>query len=181
MGTRSLTVVMDEYKKEICVLYRQFDGYPTGHGKELKDFLKGFQIVNGMSINQTGKTANGMDCLTAQLIAHFKKGPGNFYLYPTGTRDCGEEYIYTIYPVKPDDVKKAVFRNMTGLLYLKVQTGVVTYYGFPGTKQANMPVIYDGSVEDFDPVEVEREWHESNNEPPNDFPDDQILSSEVIS
>lgn len=32
MGTRSLTVMKDT-GNEIAVLYRQFDGYPEGHGQ----------------------------------------------------------------------------------------------------------------------------------------------------
>jgi hypothetical protein len=92
MGTRSLTVVLDEEGGEILTLYRQHDGYPQGHGADLKEFLTGFSLVNGYS-SEPPRTANGMGCLSAQLIAYFKKGIGSFYLYPSGTRDCGEEYI----------------------------------------------------------------------------------------
>ena len=95
MGTRSLTVIKDG-KKEICVLYRQHDGYPEGHGKELAEFLSGFRIVNGYDHDDTVKVANGMNCLAAQIITHFKTGVGQFYLYPPKTRDMGEEYVYTI-------------------------------------------------------------------------------------
>ena len=54
MGTRSLTVVRDtEGAKDICVLYRQMDGYPTGHGAELKEFLVPFTVVNGIGRRHT--------------------------------------------------------------------------------------------------------------------------------
>ena len=54
MGTRSLTVVREtEGAKDICVLYRQMDGYPTGHGAELKEFLAPFTVVNGYSLEDT--------------------------------------------------------------------------------------------------------------------------------
>ena len=43
-----------------------------------------------------GKVANGMPCLAAQLVAKFKQEVGHFYLYPARTRDCGEEYVYTV-------------------------------------------------------------------------------------
>lgn len=95
MGTRSLTVIQDS-GEPICVLYRQFDGYPEGHGKELAEFLSGFRIVNGYNPYYTAKIANGMNCLAAQIIAHFKKGVGDFYLYPPKTNDVGEEYVYTV-------------------------------------------------------------------------------------
>lgn len=96
MGTRSLTVFKDEHE-EIVVMYRQFDGYPEapGLGCELAEFLSGFKVVNGFGSERT-KIANGMGCLAAQVIAKLKDGVGNIYLHPAGTRNCGEEYIYTI-------------------------------------------------------------------------------------
>ena len=39
MGTRSLTVVKEE-ENELLVMYRQMDGYPSGHGQDLANFLK---------------------------------------------------------------------------------------------------------------------------------------------
>jgi len=99
MGTRSLTVINSEWDdSEICVLYRQFDGYPEGHGTDLLHFLKDMNIVNGMgSENMKLKISNGMDCLAAQIVAHFKTGPGYFYIHSAGSRDMCEEFIYTIY------------------------------------------------------------------------------------
>lgn len=97
MGTRSLTVLQGNDGKEIAVLYRQMDGYPSGHGAELAKYLKPFTVVNGFGSGaKCGKVANGMSCLAAQLVAKFKQEVGHFYLYPAGTRDCGEEYIYTV-------------------------------------------------------------------------------------
>lgn len=102
MSTRCLTVIYNDdarrtnQKDEIVVMYRQMDGYPEGHGKELEKFLDGFTIVNGLGASQTVKVANGMGCLAAQIVAHFKNGPGQFYLHPAGTRDCGEEYVYHV-------------------------------------------------------------------------------------
>lgn len=96
MGTRSLTIIQDEKGNEIAVMYRQFDGYPAGHGSELAEFLSGMMIVNGMGAGQPERIANGMNCLAAQIIAHFKEEPGGIYLYPALTRDCWEEYIYIV-------------------------------------------------------------------------------------
>jgi len=93
MSTPCLTVIKDEDGGEICVLYRHWDGYPDGHGTELKNFLKGKALTNG--VGRVG-TFNGMHCLAAALVAHFKDGPGRIYLYAPGTRDVGEEYIYTV-------------------------------------------------------------------------------------
>ena len=49
MGTRSLTYVYDNDDVPVVCMYRQFDGYPTGHGSELAHFLVPFKIVNGIS------------------------------------------------------------------------------------------------------------------------------------
>lgn len=128
MGTRSLTVFIDEHsKKEIVVMYRQFDGYIEWYGKRLCEYLQSFdEVVNGMQ-GETTKIANGMSCLSAQVIMHMKsqithydynnrvfnpetgdtepallKGnhEGGIYLYPAGTREVGEEYIYVVKSLK---------------------------------------------------------------------------------
>ena len=77
-------------------MYRQYDGYLIGHGIELAEFLQDFTVVNGYNSLTPARSANGIPCLAAQLVAHFKDGIGNIYLYPTSTKDVGEEFIYTI-------------------------------------------------------------------------------------
>lgn len=96
MGTRCLTILPERDGGETAVLYRQFDGYPEGHGVELAEFLSGFTTVDGISDVRGPRVANGPECLSAQVIAHFKIEAGNFYLYPAGTRNLGEEYLYFI-------------------------------------------------------------------------------------
>lgn len=107
MGTRSITIIEDEDAKPILTLYRQFDGYPEGHGRQLAQFLNGFKVCNGIGDYSAKKVANGANCLAAQVVAHFKRarksfdgkrqGPvGNFYLYPGATTDIGEEYVYRV-------------------------------------------------------------------------------------
>ena len=97
MGTRCLTFVYD-HGKPIVNLYRQFDGYPSGHGAELAEFLGQFAaITNGISMNETRKTANGMGCLAAQLVAHFKQSVGGFYIHSVESTECGQDYEYHVY------------------------------------------------------------------------------------
>lgn len=170
MGTRSLTVVNDERGREIMALYRQYDGYPTGHGEELVEFLRPFTVVNGLSGDKS-KVANGAECLAAQIVAHFKTEPGGFYLYPAKTRDVGEEWIYTVYT--PKRTKKDDGDRIRGLVYLKVQGGDVTYFGMPGTKQGNMPVLFDGPVDAFDAKSIEDAYAKLADAIPNDFLNDQ--------
>jgi hypothetical protein len=124
MSTRSLTVLIDGRDgKETCVLYRHCDGYPSGHGAELKNFLTGFEITNGIG-ERTKKTANGAGCLFAQMVAHFKTEVGQFYLYPPGTRDAWEDYTYYV-TAKPGEP-----------IHLKVEGD---------------SVLYDGPVSGFNP------------------------------
>jgi hypothetical protein len=104
MGTRCLTRVFDTNGKELICLYRQHDGYLSGHGAELAEFLSGLELVNGIRFTSSDKVqVNGAGCLAAQLVAHFKEGPGSFYLYPPGSTGVCEEYVYDV-RVKPVEV-----------------------------------------------------------------------------
>lgn len=101
MGTRSLTFVYEEYRDgdvPILCMYRQYDGYPEGHGAELAQFLSGFTIVNGLGPKTKRKIANGAGCLAAQLVAHFKTEAGQFYIHaPILGRDDGQDYEYHVF------------------------------------------------------------------------------------
>ena len=96
MGTRAVTIIKNENGDDICNLYRQYDGYPECHGKELVEFLRDIVIVNGLGASEAEKIANGMGCLAAQIIAHFKDTPGGFYLYPVTQADQGQDYTYIV-------------------------------------------------------------------------------------
>jgi hypothetical protein len=95
MGTRSLTFVYEE-NKPIINMYRQFDGYPEGHGAELAEFLLSGEMVNGFSQTET-RQFNGMGCLAAQMIVNFKKSVGGFYIYPIESNSCWQDYEYHVY------------------------------------------------------------------------------------
>ena len=102
MGTRSLTTFVETYKdnsgkkvkNEIVTMYRQYDGYMEGHGKDLADFLAGGELVNGIGMDDK-VVFNGMGCLSAQVVAHFKDGSGGFYLQ-RANKNSGEEYRYKV-------------------------------------------------------------------------------------
>lgn len=123
MGTRSNTVIVDSGVK-ILNLYRQMDGYPSGHGAELAEFLAPIVLVNGYGIDQKeGTFANGMGCLAAQLVAHLKTGIGGFYIEnPNG--DCDNDYTYIISRTDKNSLK-------------------ITVDDYKGTR------IFDGSVTNF--------------------------------
>ena len=104
MGTRSLTHVIETYKhngkkkkQTLLTMYRQYDGYPSGHGADLVEFLEGSKVVNGLGMDDKDKRVfNGTGCLAAQMVAHFKTEPGGFYIQKPNAKDCGEEYTYDI-------------------------------------------------------------------------------------
>lgn len=97
MGTRCITKVFDEKGISLLAMYRQHDGYPAGHGSDLATFLQDLVIVNGMTFRDPPKIANGAGCLAAQLVKHFKDGPGGIYLNPTTDSGEGVSYLYEIH------------------------------------------------------------------------------------
>ena len=84
MGTRSLTFTYDSTGGTIFCLYRQYDGYPEGHGSDLAEIL-----------NNTPN--NGMECLSASIVAKLKTGAYNVYIYPSETDDAWQDYEYHVY------------------------------------------------------------------------------------
>jgi len=136
MGTRSLTTFISTWKDEktqkvknekIVTMYRQFDGYPSGHGLELAEFLNQGKLVNGISSAENGLVFNGMGCLAAQVVAKFKDGPGNIYLHRGGTTGCWEEYRYEV--IGNEETKELTFK-------------CVEVHGKPVT-------LYQGTVQGF--------------------------------
>jgi len=102
MGTRSVTIVLDESGNPIVRMYRQMDGYPEGMGRDIVEKFGEFKLINGIGGGDHSKEANGMGCFAGQVVAHFKDGIGDIYLCrpddDMGIHD--EEYAYIIYPNK---------------------------------------------------------------------------------
>lgn len=97
MSTRSLTFVHDgDNAKPFVCMYRQMDGYPSGHGLALQQFLKPIRMVNGIG-SDNEHIANGAGGLAAQMIAHFKNGPGGIYVCAPTSKDCWQEYEYHVH------------------------------------------------------------------------------------
>ena len=109
MGTRSLTFVYDG-DVPVINIYRQYDGYPSGHGHELAQFLDSKTIVNGFG-KQNSFEANGMGCLAAQLIVQLKHGVGGIYIYPVSSTDCFQDYEYHVYE------DKVVVKDPTAVIF----------------------------------------------------------------
>lgn len=85
MGTRSTTTIYDG-EKPIVTIYRQYDGYPDGHGAALANFISGKEMVNGFGGGDTSRQFNGAGDLAMRLITALKDGNaddiGNFYIVP---------------------------------------------------------------------------------------------------
>ena len=136
MGTRSLTFVYDG-DVPVINIYRQYDGYPSGHGHELAQFLDSKTLVNGYG-EQNSIEANGMSCLAAQLVVQLKHGVGGIYIHaPVLGRDHWQDYEYHVYD------NKVIVQNCN------------TVYD-----SGHNQVIFDGTWEDFaqfclDPISAE--------------------------
>ena len=141
MGTRALTFVYDG-DKPIVNLYRQYDGYPTGHGAELAQFLSEFHITNGISSGETRRTANGMGCLAAQVVAHFKDSVGGFYIHSVDATECGQDYEYHVYQKDKELRVRVTDRgcNMFGLTMSDTNEGI-----FDGTVAEFVKFCFDES------------------------------------
>jgi hypothetical protein len=130
MGTRSTVKFYEEYKEEripICSIYQQYDGYPSGVGLVLAEFLNSRTLVNGFGTGMDNKEfANGIGCLSAQYVAHIKKSIGSVYMT---SADDSQAYNYEVIGLIADG---------RGAATLKV---IVKDYGGK--------LIFDGDVEEF--------------------------------
>lgn len=79
----------------ICSVHHHSDGYPTGVGMDLAEWLLKMRVGNGIKLDQPAGFANGMGCLAAQYVAAFKKKPGQVYLVAPGS-DWEEDYFYEV-------------------------------------------------------------------------------------
>jgi hypothetical protein len=127
MGTRSIIHVKDG-RKTIVTLYRQYDGYPSGMGDDVKRILNDgkIDILNGYNgSSKIPAQFNGMGCLAAFLVGELKEQKiGNVYIMPTNSSDHGEEFIYTI-------------SQKNGQVHIKVQD------------VWNKAILFNGLLKDF--------------------------------
>lgn len=139
MGTRSLIHVKED-KKTITTIYRQYDGYPSGMGNDIKRILNNGNatILNGFGGgDQVPAQFNGLGCLASYLVGELKERKiGNVYLYPSNAKNVGEEFTYTITASK------------TGTLMMKV------------VDSWNKKVLFNDSLDLFDGEQVERKNNE---------------------
>ena len=114
MGTRA-TIHINIDNEYTWSLYKQFDGYPNGLGKNLVHLLKDMRITNGISLSHgepiIGEIANGAEDAVLQLILGLKNRVGDLYAHRTVTDSdtadmaAGVEYQYTVTFLDPVDLK----------------------------------------------------------------------------
>jgi hypothetical protein len=111
MGIRSI-VRVKEGKATLVTIYRQYDGYPSGMGDDIKKILNNGQarITNGFSGNDKApELFNGAGCLSAYLVGQLKENKiGNTYIFPNSTKDAGQDYEYVITIDKHKHIKMKV-------------------------------------------------------------------------
>lgn len=97
MATRA-SIIMKENGKPMMAVYKHWDGYPDGLGKDLKTIIDGGRLTNGLGMNsELGKVFNGAGCLFASIIAILKQNPGDVYITSLeSVGKSGEEYVYEI-------------------------------------------------------------------------------------
>jgi len=156
MGTRSLTKVIETYKdiqknkvvkQTLINMYRQYDGYPSGMGVDLADFLKSGKVVNGISCNETQRVFNGAGCLAAQLVAEMKDGAGSIYIVPITDKDCGQEYEYEI--LVDSDTKQVTLKCIE-----------IGYVDSKGNYKNGKRVLFNGDPNNFEAFVLEEEKKE---------------------
>jgi hypothetical protein len=121
MGTRSTYRVIEQFKddkgktinQDICLMYLQYDGYPSGHPTETAEWLASGTVVNGIGSNEKRKLIfNGAACLAAQLVAKYKNGPGGCYLQPLKSRgNSWEDYLYDIIIKEDNSIEYVCYEN----------------------------------------------------------------------
>lgn len=141
MSTHALIIISNDdadtlrltNSHDYASIYIHFDGYPQGVGTELAEHLAGYRITHGIS-GDTEKTANGMECLAAQVVGNLKEFVGNVYLTLNNDSfdDAGVDYLYFISPAPetPDN-------NQGGRINIRVEARTLG------------EVLYDGPVDAF--------------------------------
>lgn len=99
MGTRSTTKIY-ENGKLILALYKHWDGYLEGWGKELKEFLSSKKFVNGIRLGEEDKVFNGIGDFALQLVCKFKEGSGGLYATTEDDKQAFNYVIESVYDEK---------------------------------------------------------------------------------
>ena len=139
MGTRS-TIAFIDNTDELVRIYQQYDGYPSGVGLNLANWIKDKTLVNGFNINQTMKKGfcNGIGCMSAQFIHDFKDDIGGLYITD---HDDVEDYNYKV--IITYDISSDTYEIM-----LEAYRWDDNSPFFSGTPQEFVDMVTNGDIED---------------------------------
>jgi len=97
MSTRSVAHYFDG-ETLLCTVYRHHDGYPSGRGDELAEYLNGHTLVNGIrSGYDPRKIFNGADSMAAQCVAFEVNEGHSIRMVQAGNVPRDAEYVYEIH------------------------------------------------------------------------------------
>lgn len=99
MWTRSTITFAREVTdgfQDVVKIYQQYDGYPEDVGRKLAKWLLAKKICNGFNNEFNMSDANGACDLAAQYVRDFKKGVGDFYIYPIDIPNEEFDYNYRV-------------------------------------------------------------------------------------
>ena len=108
--------------------YNHYDGYPSGLGVTLADYLQDITVVNGLQSGQ-GKVANGIGCLAAQVVSYLKDEPGYVYLYKPGEKNW-EDYEYFIWCKEGHGVWISIFDYNNNCIFVGKPDKLITKYEY---------------------------------------------------
>ncbi len=148
MSTRGNIVIKQSKKGAILVnIYNHSSSYLSYLGKNLAEFLRNREIVNGISLSDTGKRiSNGIEDLAAQLVTLLKEDPesaGGVYIHrPKSPLRDPEDYTYVIYPETTTEQGKD-WKTGEPFNY-EQETGVILITVYEWKKK-----IFNGTADEF--------------------------------
>jgi len=110
MGTRSITHIhemksLDNNEGVVCSFYRGHDGYPSGHGCDLADWLSGKGLKNGIGNDFVKGTHFNRAGAMAIKLANYISDMTSCELIPEGDTGDYIDYVYHVYFDKEFTVK----------------------------------------------------------------------------
>ena len=131
-ATREEGVSFSEHPERVEVqVYKHFDGYPSGHPVALAEFLKDFEIVNGVPFGvDNSKMANGLGCLAAQYVAAFKENPGDIYIENPDTQHGDIEYVTYVWGDDGKGIWMSIFDIEDGCIFVGKPQELIDKYEY---------------------------------------------------
>ena len=98
MATRASIQFTNKEGQTLVTIYKHYDGYPQGLGKDILNIISNKPITNGIpGGSKLGESFNGFGCLVASFISLMKDDVGNIYIEPQSNfGEMNEDYLYIV-------------------------------------------------------------------------------------